>query len=73
MATKAVHLELISIFPFCCLHKDITAFYSNCTRLYSNNGTNFRGTEWELREMFQTMSDLNYEGCRSELDKRRID
>jgi hypothetical protein len=39
-----------------------------CTRLYNDNGINFRDTEQELREMFRAAPNF-YEGCRSELDK----
>ncbi|KAH0945701.1 hypothetical protein HN011_004836 [Eciton burchellii] len=39
-----------------------------CTRLYNDNGINFRDAERELREMFRAAPNF-YEGCRSELDK----
>jgi len=74
-STKAVHLELVSDLSSIAFIKALRRFVAirgRCVRLYSDNGTNFKGAERELRQMFRAASEF-YEGCRSELDKRRID
>jgi len=75
MAIKAVHLELVSDLSSTAFIKALRRFVAirgRCARLYSDNSTNFKGTERELRQMFRAASEF-YEGCRSELDKKRID
>jgi len=75
MATKAVHLELVSDLSSTAFIKALRRFVAirgRCARLYSDNGINFKGAERELRQMFRAASEF-YEGCRSELDRRRID
>jgi len=74
MATKAVHLELVSDLSSTAFIKALrfVAIRGRCARLYNDNGNNFKGAERELRQMFRTASEF-YERCRSELDKRRID
>jgi len=72
--TKVVYLELVSDLSSTAFIKALrfVAIRGCCVRLYSNNGTNFKGAERELRQMFRAASEF-YEGCRSELEKRRID
>jgi len=56
MSTKAVHLKLVSDLSSTAFIKALRRFVAirgRCARLYSDNGTNFKGAERELRQMFQ--------------------
>jgi len=77
MATKTVHLELelvsdLSSTAFIKALRRFVTIRGRFARLYSDNDANFRDADRELRQMFRAASKF-YEGCRSELDKRRID
>lgn len=54
LATKAIHLELVNdltTLAFIAAFKIFTARRGQCSKLFSDNGTNFRGADAELRRM----------------------
>lgn len=58
-ATKAIHLEAVSDLTTDAFLNAFRRFVSRrglCRRLYSDNGTTFRGADRELRSMFKTAS-----------------
>ncbi|KMQ90403.1 hypothetical protein RF55_9844 [Lasius niger] len=69
LATRAVHLEAASDLTtasFLAAFRRFVARRGRCARLTSDNGTNFRGAERELREMFDQAADF-YRDCRAQL------
>jgi hypothetical protein len=61
MATKAVHLEVVSDLTTNAFLLAFRRFVSRrglCAELYSDNGTTFVGADAELRRLFQSASDL---------------
>lgn len=59
LATKAVHLEVVSDYStqtFLAAFKRFTARRGICTELLSDNGSNFKGADSELRSMFRASS-----------------
>lgn len=69
MATRAVHLEAtsdLSTASFLAAFRRFVSRRGRCARLTSDNGTNFRGAERELREILDAASDF-YRECRSRL------
>jgi len=69
MATKAVHLEAVSDLTtasFIAAFHRFVARRGHCARLASDNGTNFRGADRELREMFNAAAEF-YKDCRAQL------
>ena len=60
MATKAVHLEVVSDLTtdaFLAAYARFTARRGVCAKLYSDNGTTFRGAANELKRLFNAASD----------------
>jgi hypothetical protein len=53
METKGVHLELVAAcqLRFSSQHCSVTAQHKKCLQLFSNNGTNFVRSKYELREL----------------------
>lgn len=69
MASRAVHLEAVSDLTtgsFLAAFRRLVARRGYCARLSSDNGTNFRGADRELREMFSAASEF-YQECRVQL------
>ncbi|KMQ91466.1 transposon polyprotein [Lasius niger] len=69
MASRAVHLEAVSDLTtgsFLAAFRRLVARRGHCARLSSDNGTNFRGADRELREMFSAASEF-YQECRVQL------
>ncbi|XP_025263171.1 uncharacterized protein LOC112637511 [Camponotus floridanus] len=69
MSTRAVHLEAVSDLSsdsFLAAFARFVARRGRCARLASDNGTNFRGPDKVLRDMFQAASDFYHE-CRDKL------
>ncbi|KAM0724647.1 hypothetical protein ACS0PU_009728 [Formica fusca] len=67
MATRAVHLEAVSDLTtasFLAAFKRFVARRGRCARLASDNGTNFRGADRELRDMFDAASEF-FKDCRA--------
>lgn len=65
MVTKAVHLELVedmSTAEFIQAFLRFTSVRGNCTRLWSDNGTNFTGAEKELASMLRSWRKIDVEG-----------
>ncbi|XP_070524570.1 uncharacterized protein [Cardiocondyla obscurior] len=61
MATKAVHLEAVGHLTteaFLNAYRRFAGRRRVCRKLYSDNGTNFRGADTELRNLFQEYSDF---------------
>jgi len=66
MATKAVHLEAVSDLStnaFIAALERFVARRGLCAHLKSDNGTNFRGADRELRNLFREASDF-FKECR---------
>lgn len=62
MVTKAVHLELVeglSTQDFIQAFLNFTGIRGVCTRLWSDNGTNFQGAEKELRAMLRSWREMD--------------
>ncbi|XP_029177497.1 uncharacterized protein LOC114945435, partial [Nylanderia fulva] len=69
MVTKAVHLEAVSdltFSSFLAAFKRFVARRGRCAYLTSDNGTNFRGAERELRDLFNAAADF-YKDCKAQL------
>ena len=61
MATKAVHLELVSGLStqdFIMAFKRFISTRGKCVEMFSDNGTNFRGAASELNRMFKSSSQF---------------
>jgi hypothetical protein len=61
MATKAVHLEVVSDLTttaFLLAYRRFVSRRGLCAEVYSDNGTTFVGADAELRRLFQSASDL---------------
>ncbi|XP_060871318.1 uncharacterized protein LOC132945561 [Metopolophium dirhodum] len=59
-STKAMHLELAEVFsasPFLAVLRCFMARRGKCAKIYSDNGTNFVGTQRELVSMMRRASD----------------
>ncbi|XP_026830877.1 uncharacterized protein LOC113563430 [Ooceraea biroi] len=69
LASRAVHLEMVSDLSsaaFLAAFHRFTARRGHCTRLMSDNATNFRCADKELCSMFRSATDF-YEQCRDQL------
>lgn len=69
MSTKAVHLEPVSDLStdaFLAAFRRFVARRGHCSRLTSDNGTNFRCADRELRTMFAAATDF-FHDCRAHL------
>jgi len=69
IVTKVVHLKLVSDLSSAVFIKTLPRFVGTrgqCRKLFSDNGTNFRGADHELRAMFRLASEF-YKGCLSEM------
>lgn len=74
-ATKAVHLEAVSDLTTDDFLADFRRFVSRkerCIILLSDNATNFRGADRELREMFRAASEF-YRHGRAQLAREETD
>lgn len=61
LATKAVHLEVVTGLTseaFIAAFQRFVGRRGNCARLYSDNGTTFRGADKELRAMFKAATQF---------------
>jgi len=75
MATKAIHLEAVSDLSTNAFIAALERFVVRrglCAHLRSDNGTNFRGADRELRNIFREASDF-FKECRPQLSRRRIE
>lgn len=66
LATKAVHLEVVndlSSAPFVAAFKRFTSRRGHCERLMSDNATNLRGANAELRGMLHEATTSQPETC----------
>ncbi|XP_029176361.1 uncharacterized protein LOC114944557 [Nylanderia fulva] len=69
MVTRAVHLEAVSDLTsssFLAAFRRFVARRGRCAYLTSDNGTNFRGAERELRDLFSAAADF-YKDCKAQL------
>ncbi|XP_011858752.1 PREDICTED: uncharacterized protein LOC105556279 [Vollenhovia emeryi] len=69
MATRAIHLEAVSNLTtdsFLAAFKRFVARRGRCSRLVSDNGTNFHGADKELRALFKGASE-SFQMCRNQL------
>ncbi|XP_066585528.1 uncharacterized protein [Prorops nasuta] len=73
-STKAIHLEAVgdlSSQSFIAAFNRFSSRRGVCQQLYSDNGTNFRGADRELRVLFRTSSDF-YSKIAMELAEKGI-
>ena len=72
LSTRAVHLEAVSDLTagsFLAAFRRFVSRRGHCARLLSDNATNFRGAERELRDMFRAASEF-YRECEAHLASR---
>jgi len=75
LSSKAVHLEAVSDLSaasFLAAFKRFVSRRGRCQRLFSDNGTNFRGAAKELRTMFHAATEF-YKECATSLAKDGTD